>query len=52
LVPVAWASDGVIEAAEVDGAAWQIGVQWHPEVTAAKDRAQQGLFDALVEAAR
>lgn len=52
LVPVAWASDGVIEAAEVEGAAWQVGVQWHPEVTAAKDPAQQGLFDGLVEAAR
>ena len=29
-----------------------VGVQWHPEDTAATDPAQQGLFDALVERAR
>jgi len=51
LVPAAWADDGVVEAAEVDGEAWLVGVQWHPEVTAAGDPAQQGLFDALVAAA-
>mgnify|MGYP001819366746 CR=1 FL=1 len=50
LVPVAWAADGVIEGAEVAGAAWLVGVQWHPEVTAACDPTQQGLFDALVAA--
>jgi putative glutamine amidotransferase len=27
-------------------------VQWHPEDTAADDRAQQRLFDALVNRAR
>jgi putative glutamine amidotransferase len=31
---------------------WLIGVQWHPEMTAADDPSQQRLFDALVEAAR
>ncbi len=44
--------DGVIEAVELDGPAWVIAVQWHPEDTAAHDPAQQGLFDALAAAAR
>jgi putative glutamine amidotransferase len=49
---VAWADDGTIEAIELDGDAWVVGVQWHPEDTAATDRTQQGLFDAFVEQAR
>jgi putative glutamine amidotransferase len=43
--------DGVVEAVELDGASWIVGVQWHPEDTAADDPEQQGLFDALVAAA-
>jgi putative glutamine amidotransferase len=27
---------------------WVVGVQWHPEDSAADDPAQQGLFDAFV----
>jgi len=50
LVAVGWAPDGVIEAVEVAGDTWLVGVQWHPEVTAAEDEAQQGLFDDLVKA--
>jgi putative glutamine amidotransferase len=49
---VAWTDDGTIEAIELDGDAWVMGVQWHPEDTAAKDPTQQGLFDAFVEQAR
>lgn len=49
---VASASDGIIEALELPGHAWLIAVQWHPEVTAARDPSQQALFDALVEKAR
>ncbi len=45
-------ADGLVEAIEREGPGWLIGVQWHPEDTAAVDRAQQGLFDALVERAR
>lgn len=41
-------SDGTIEAVELDGATWIVGVQWHPEDSAADDPQQQGLFDALV----
>ncbi len=50
LVVTGRTDDGVIEAVEHE-AGWVIGVQWHPERTAADDPAQQGLFDALVERA-
>ena len=52
------APDGLVEALERDGAdlnrdtTWMLGVQWHPEETAAEDPAQQRLFDALVNIAR
>ncbi len=49
---VARAEDGTIEAAELADHPWLVGVQWHPEITAADDPAQQRLFDAFVEAAR
>lgn len=52
LVVSARAPDGVIEAVELPDHPWLIGVQWHPELTAAHDPVQQRLFDALVEAAR
>jgi putative glutamine amidotransferase len=50
LVPVGWSPDGLVEAVEHDQG-WIVGVEWHPERTAAEDPAQQGLFDALVEQA-
>jgi putative glutamine amidotransferase len=31
---------------------WLIGVQWHPEDTAATDPHQQNLYDALINVAR
>ena len=46
------AADGVIEAFEPEGDAWVVGVQWHPEATAATDPDQQRLFDAFVEEVR
>ena len=49
---VARAPDGVVEALEMPGYPWFFAVQWHPEITAVEDPAQQRLFDALVEAAR
>ena len=49
---VAHAPDGTIEAVEMPNHPWLIAVQWHPELTAAKDTSQQRLFDALVEAAK
>ncbi|HEV7887181.1 MAG TPA: gamma-glutamyl-gamma-aminobutyrate hydrolase family protein [Acidimicrobiales bacterium] len=54
LVPVAWTDDGLVEAVEREdpAGAFFIAVQWHPEMTAATDPAQQALFDALVAATR
>lgn len=50
---VARAEDGTPEAIELDGHdGWFLGVQWHPEDTAATDEAQLAVFRALVEAAR
>lgn len=52
LTVTATSPDGVIEAVEHATATWVVGVQWHPEDDADSDAAQQGLFDALVAAAR
>ncbi|HYY09775.1 MAG TPA: gamma-glutamyl-gamma-aminobutyrate hydrolase family protein [Kineosporiaceae bacterium] len=50
---VAHDADGGVEAAELDAPrGWFVGVQWHPEDTAADDPAQHALFEALVSAAR
>lgn len=46
------AEDGAIEAIEMPAHPWMIGVQWHPELSAAGDPSQQRLFDSLVAAAR
>lgn len=43
------AADGVIESVEIGRC---VAVQWHPETTAAGDATQQGLFDALIQAAQ
>jgi putative glutamine amidotransferase len=51
LVPIGWAQDGLVEAVERP-VGWMVGVQWHPEHTAAQDPSQQALFDALVARAR
>ncbi len=51
LLATGWSEDGLVEAIE-RGSGWMLGVQWHPEDTAAVDPAQQRLFDALVERAR
>ncbi|MGH3665230.1 MAG: gamma-glutamyl-gamma-aminobutyrate hydrolase family protein [Egibacteraceae bacterium] len=49
LSPVAWAPDGLVEAAEA-GDGWDcLAVQWHPEKTA--DGTDDVLFAALTEAA-
>jgi putative glutamine amidotransferase len=51
LIATGWSEDGLVEAAEREDG-WIVGVQWHPEDTAATDPAQQGLFDRLVRLAR
>ncbi len=53
LRPVAHGADGGVEAVEADDAhGFFLGVQWHPEDTAAEDGRQAALFAALVAAAR
>ena len=53
LRPVALSDDGVIEAVELSASnGWYLGLQWHPEDTAATDPDQAQIFKALVEAAR
>lgn len=44
LVPVAWAADGTVEAVELPGEHFAVGVQWHPEA----DELDHRLFEALV----
>ncbi len=47
---VARAEDGCVEAVELPDHPWFVGVQWHPELSAAGDAAQQRLFNALIGA--
>ncbi|MFM7534845.1 MAG: gamma-glutamyl-gamma-aminobutyrate hydrolase family protein [Acidimicrobiales bacterium] len=51
LVVSARAPDGTVEAVELPGS-WVLGVQWHPEDTAATDPVNQRLFDGFVAACR
>lgn len=46
------AEDGIVEAVEYAGHPFALGVQWHPEASAAEDPDQQRLFDSFVAAAR
>lgn len=52
--PIAWAPDGVVEAIEVDGHPFALGVQWHPEelATHLADPASRRLFADFVEQCR
>ena len=52
LTACAWAEDGVIEALEMPGYPFLLGVQWHPEYLREKDEAAAALFSAFVEACR
>lgn len=53
LKDVAWAPDGIVEAAELeDSRRFLLGVQWHPEELVGRDPAARSLFAALVAAAR
>jgi putative glutamine amidotransferase len=54
LIVSANAADGTVEAVEpaAAGDPWFLGVQWHPEDTAATDPAQHAIFAALAGAAR
>lgn len=55
LRPVAYSSEGIIEAVEVidpHDHPWALGVQWHPEDTVLEDPKQMLLFEDFVDAAR
>lgn len=51
MVATAWAPDGLVEAMELDGDSFVVGVQWHPEVLVDSDDATRRLFEAFLEAA-
>ena len=50
IVATGWSEEGLVEALERESG-WIVGVQWHPEDSAERDPAQQGLFDELVRRA-
>jgi putative glutamine amidotransferase len=52
LVASAVAPDGLIEALEVSGDGWAVGVQWHPEMLIDVDAGTRRLFENFVDAAR
>ncbi|MDB5371134.1 MAG: gamma-glutamyl-gamma-aminobutyrate hydrolase [Roseomonas sp.] len=52
LLPEAWAPDGTVEGARIEGAAgFALGVQWHPEYDWQTDRLSRRLFEAFGAAA-
>ena len=51
LTVVARAEDGTVEAVVIDGPAWAVGVQWHPEDTWATDPRQVELLARFVSEA-
>ncbi|MBI4468539.1 MAG: gamma-glutamyl-gamma-aminobutyrate hydrolase family protein [Acidobacteria bacterium] len=53
LKPIAWASDGLVEAVVADPSEqWVLGVQWHPEASAGIDDFSRKIFAEFVEAVR
>ncbi len=52
LVVTARAADGVVEACEMPGKTFVLGVQWHPEDVVATSAPDRSLFHALRNAAR
>ena len=52
LIVSAVSEDGFVEAVELKGHPFCIGVQWHPEHMSKKDALQQKLFDEFVSIAR
>ena len=49
---VAWAADGLVEAVELAGDRFVVGVQWHPEAFWDRPQGFQPLFAALAVASR
>ena len=51
LVPIGYSEDGQLEAVELPGKTWVVGLQWHPEDTATRQPQQQAIYDELVRRA-
>lgn len=49
-VPTAWADDGTIEAIELPGHKFALGVQWHQELFAHQEHRGNAIFQGLVDA--
>jgi putative glutamine amidotransferase len=52
LLVTARAKDGIVEAVEIPGKRFAVGVQWHPEGTWREDLYSRKIFSALVQAAK
>ena len=53
LEPIAWASDGVIEAViDTRPDQFVLGIQWHPEVGWQNDPLSQSIFTHFISVAR
>ncbi len=52
IVASAHAPDGIVEAVEIPGQRFAIGIQWHQELLTSQDHPGNRLFQGLVEAAR
>ena len=51
VVPVAWAEDGILEALELEGDAWVLGVQWELQEAWKTDERFLAVFADFVAAA-
>lgn len=51
LLASAHSPDGLIEAAEIPGDSWVLGVQWHPEMFEETDPKTRALFQGFIDAA-
>lgn len=49
LRPVAWSPDGTVEALELPGARFALGVQWHPEADPGDPRLFRSFVNAVEE---
>ena len=52
LRPAAMATDGIVEAVELEGQGWALGVQWHPELMLETDLLQLAIFREVIGQAR
>ncbi|MGH7641756.1 MAG: gamma-glutamyl-gamma-aminobutyrate hydrolase family protein [Candidatus Dormibacteria bacterium] len=52
LVATGWSPDGLVEAVEIPGDRFVLGVQYHPEELAPEDSAAKAIFSAFADACR